>query len=345
MYTYDDETYSVVGSGPSRPESPVLEIEAGRAIEVAFRRLIQEKYLYQNQVVDLSQMEKAIQDSVKGAEAKSRESNIGGKSSADMPGNLTPERLKELYREVATRPWILGTRHVGDTDNERQITHYSRGAAALGASIWDMGLGFLLPSVQLQCLGCKAEKTFGGLVTSRGNPYSQPWGLVKSSETEQLFYPIFRCGGCSKFAYTMLIKRKGLKLQLCGITPRRPLAVSNKIPEALAPILRDAEQSVAEGDLFAAMYHLRTFIEHYVKQRLGVPMNEKRNGDDLIARYNATIIEGIKGTLPSLLTSWQVLSEALHSREGELEDYTKHRSDTCQHIEIITLLGEKALVQ
>jgi hypothetical protein len=347
VYNYEDETYAVVGGGPSRPESPALEIEAGRAIERAFRSLVEDKYLYQKQEVDLSEMEKPVADSVLKAAIRRGAPRMDGSGPfGPEPQKVTPERFKELCREVAARPWILGTRHVGDSENERLITHHSRGyMGPLETPVPEMNLGFLLPSVQLQCLGsCKSEKTFMALVTSKGNPYSQPWGLIKSSETEQLFFPIFRCVGCSKFAYTMLVKRKGLKLHLCGMSPRRPAKPTGYLPEALAPIYSDAEQSIAEGDIFAAIYHLRTLIEHYVKGRLGLAPKEKRNGDDLIAQYNSTIVEGLRGTLPSLLSSWQTLSEALHAREGKPEDYTKHRDAVCKHIQVVATLGDEALV-
>ena len=346
-YDYNDEVAKITGAMPARPESPALEIEGGRAIEKAFRELIQTKYLYQKQEVDLAPLRAPVENSVNTALGYWVTPKIGGGPSGPKPVKVTSERFTVLCKEVAMRPWLLGTRHKGDSDTDRTISR----AASMGISqplnsaYDDMHMGFLLPSVQLQCQGeCKSEKTFSGHFMSRGNPFSQPPGARKGDETEQLFFPIYRCEGCSKFVYTLLVKRKGLKLHLCGISPRRPLKVSNKIPEALSPILQDAEQSVAENDVFAAFYHLRTLIEHFVKGRLGVPLKTKANGDDLIAQYHATIKDGIKSTLPSLLASWQFLSEALHAREGEPEDYTKHRELVCKHIEIIEIMGNDALV-
>lgn len=347
MYSYEDEVAKICGVMAGRPETPVVEIEAGRAIERAFRELIQNKYLYQKQEVDLKPMLEPVKEAIEQALIHYCTPQVGGgRPVGPRPTEVTPTRFAELCKEVSTRPWILATRHMGDSDMDVQISKVARTGVSqpLGSPIKDMHMGFLLPSVQLQCLGvCKSEKTFSAHAKSRGNPYSQPWSLEKSAETEQLFFPIYRCEGCSKFAYTMLVKRKGLKLQLCGISPRRPVKVSEKIPKNLSPILQDAEQSVAEGDLFAAIYHLRTLVEHYVKGRLGLPLKEKRNGDELIALYNATIAEGLKSTLPSLLASWQFLSEALHAREGKSEDYTQHRDAVCQHIEVIALLGDRAL--
>lgn len=347
-YDYDDEVAKVTGAMPARPESPALEIEGGRAIEKAFRELIQTKYLYQKQEVDLASLRAPVENSVNAALGCWVTPSIGGGGpSGPKPVKVTQERFAVLCKEVAMRPWILGTRHKGDSDTDRSISK----AASMGipqplsSPYDDMNMGFLLPSVQLQCRGeCKSEKTFSAHFKSRGNPFSQPPGFVKADETEQLFFPIYRCEGCSKFVYTLLVKRKGLKIHLCGISPRRPIKVSDKIPEALSPILMDAEQSVAENDVFAALYHLRTLIEHYVKWRLGVPLKAKTNGDDLIAQYHATIKDGIKSSLPSLLASWQFLSEALHARDGEPEDYTKHRDLVCKHIGIIGMMGNDALV-
>ena len=347
MYSYQDDDSNLTGVMTGRPESPTLEKEAGRAIEKALKKLIEVKYLYQKQAVDLTPVRKPLQEAIENSLASYLTPSLGGGGPTGLkPLEVTPDRFDELCAEIAERPWILRTRHLGDNVNDRFVSKIVQSGVSkpVNSPIKDMHIGFFLPSVQLQCLGtCKSERTFSGLSTSSGNPYSQPWGLAKGPETEQLFFPIFRCEGCSHFAYTMLVRRRGLKLQLCGITPKRPVVNSEKIPTEIAPILKDADQSVAEGDLFAAFYHLRTLIEHYVKQRLGLPKTEKAKGDDLISRYNETIIEGLKGTLPSLLLSWRFLSEALHAREGSADDFSEQRELVCKHIEVVARLGVTSL--
>lgn len=347
MHDEDDELRQVTGVTKARHETPTLEYKAGRAIEKAFRELIQNKYLYQNQTVDLEPMLEPLKKAIHQAMRSYCTPNIGGGGpTGPTPIDITEPRFAELCREVATRPWHLCTRHIGDSNYEGRVTRVARGGIfeVVTSAIEDMFIAFLLPSVQLDCQGvCKCEKTFSAHVTSCGSPYSQPWGHVKGPHTEQLFFPIYRCEGCSKFVYTMLVKRKGLKLQLCGITPRRKVLITQKLPEEVRAILGDAEQAVAEGDVFAAIYHLRTVVEHYVKGRLGLPPKAKSNGDDLITQYNATIKDGLKSTLPSLLTSWQFLSEALHAREGTAEDYNRHRDQVCRHIEIIVMMSSDAL--
>lgn len=155
--------------------------------------------------------------------------------------------------------------------------------------------------------------------------------------------PIYRCEMCRETIYSILIRRIGLRIHLCGFAPRREPIISQRIPKALNPILSDAEQAVSEGDTYAAFYHLRTLIEHYAKTRLDIAITKQIRGDELVEKYYETILPEVSSMLPSLTTAWDNLSRWLHTRTGEPSDYQNCRDEICKHIELVAALGEKAL--
>lgn len=87
------------------------------------------------------------------------------------------------------------------------------------------------------------------------------------------------------------------------------------------------------------MSHFARWAESMSK----VEIEDKIRGDDLIARYNATLNPAISGAVPSLLLAWQALSENMHARKGDGADFSRLHKEVCDHIERIEILGSTAL--
>lgn len=337
------EQIELNGTRLGRDESPALEGAASKAIENAFRDLIEKRYFYQKVAVDLNDMDAAVTDSIKQAQIRWSQS-LGPGPYGPGPTPATKDRLAELHCEVAARPWVLATRHLGDNPNTSGFHHIARGGTRpLGTDAKDMNLHFYLPAVSLQCGGpCKSITTFTALACSTDSGFESPFPRKLTDGTEQIFVPVYRCEMCRQSIYTILVRRVGLRLHLCGFAPRRsPLAVKS-VPEELLPILNDAEQAVAEGDLYAGFYHLRTMVEHYLKAKLQMATSQQIRGEELAERYCEILQPGIKGMLPSLGSAWEKLSQLLHTRTGEQEDYQKQSDDICKHLQVIDALGAQA---
>jgi hypothetical protein len=344
---YEDQL-ALQGMLMSRPESPALEDAAAKAIEEAFRELIERRYLYQKLTVDLSPIDEAVKEAIKNATVRAITPGAGsGGGPVLRPIAATEERLKELRSEIEKRPWQLVTRHTGDNPELARIHRTARlGTQPLETAADDIDLMFYLPAVRLRCAGrCKEGTTFVALVSSSDSGFDSPYPRKTNRGTEQNFIPIYRCEMCRETLYTILIRRTGLRLHLCGFAPRRELLASEPVPEQLVPILNDAEQAVAEGDTFAGFYHLRTMLEHYLKNRLGIPIAQQIRGDELIDKHYATLVPEMTAVLPSLTTAWEKLSCWLHTRTGEVADYRTQRNSICKHIEALRVLGDNAVVK
>jgi hypothetical protein len=336
-----DEQMGLQGSYTGRPESPYLEGAAAKSIEEALRALIETKYLYQKFDVDLARVDAAVKQAVHAAGLRAATPGAGTTHSVGMaPIEATPQRLKALREEVANRPWRLSTRHMGDTREVAQIHRAaSVGVQALGIPQDAMEIRFLLPAIHLLCPGpCKRETTFNPLVSSEDSGFGSPFPREGRTGREQIYVPVYRCEMCRQTIYTLLIRRVGLRLHLCGFAPRREPFPIPLVPAPFDRILADAEQAVAEGDVFAGIYHLRTMLEHYLKARLGVPVDDASRGEELVSRHNTSLGPSLGGVLPSLASAYEKLSKCLHARKGVADDYAEQKAAVCKHIDALRAL-------
>jgi hypothetical protein len=298
--------------------------------------------------VDLAGVDAAVRKAIGEATKRAVTPGAGAPGrNVSRPIPASSERLAELRSEIEKRPWRLVTRHVGDDPKSAEVHHMARlGGQPLGTPGDEMNLRFYLPAVQLRCPGrCKGNGTFVALVSSSDSGFGSPYPRQGNTGTEQIFVPVYRCEMCRETIYTILIRRTGLRLHLCGFAPRREQSASELVPETLVPILSDADQAVAEGDTYAAFYHLRTMLEHYLKTRLGIAISQQIRGDELIDKHYKSLAAGLAGGLPSVSVVWERLSHWLHTRTGEAEDYQPQRDAICKHIEVLEILGEKATAQ
>ena len=87
-----------------------------------------------------------------------------------------------------------------------------------------------------------------------------------------------------------------------------------------------------ENDIFAGFYHLRTFVEHFVKDILKLEIKLRIRGDELVDKYNKEIGSKITGKIPSLTTIYSDLSEFMHSRTGEKKDFYLQLGKIIDHL-------------
>ena len=322
----------------SRPESPALEDAVGKVIATTLKRLIESCYLYQKLPVDLSGLEQPIDEALEFY----RKQAVSEKGKADPYLELTPEKLNQLKKEVTIRQWIPETRHLGDDDMTVEVMRTARiGAHARGKKQEDLHLRFYLSSVELMCPRCRRASLFMAHVASKES-YASPFPRRGEKGLEQVFKIIYRCEGCREMLYTVLIRREGIKLHLCGFAPRREPLPTKKVDAAFVGILSDAEQAIAEKDVFGAFYHLRTLLEHILKRRLGLPIDDKIRGDDLIARHHTSLPDAWKSVLPPLASAHSTLSANLHARKGKAEDFTNLRDVICDHFEMLAMFERRA---
>ena len=324
---------------------PEIDSPFGSAIELAFRTLIERCYLYQKVTVDFDAAEQQARSMFEAQAARQIPPvSSPGQISTPYP---TPAAEAKKEREAATkRPWRAMTHHMGDDPLTIEASSVARigmnsglGMSSARKSENQIPVPFHLPAVQILCpSSCKATTTFVAQVSSKYSPFGSPFPFTGTTGVEQIFVPVYRCEICRSAIYTLLVRRTGARLHLCGFAPRRGPQPSRSVPDSIRPILSDAEQAIAEGDVYAAFYHLRTMIEHYLKQRLAINAGEQIRGEDLIARHHEALPVAWRSVLPSISEPYSTLSKNLHGREGEAEDFAKLRDAIGNHIEMLSTL-------
>ncbi len=306
------------------------------AIELAFRALIEGSYLYQKVAVNFDEAEEQLL-----AVLRVRDPN----SLVKTPERAHAADAKKLRAEFEKRPWKLMTRHLGDDGMTVEINRIARtGTHPMGTPADQIPVRFHLPAVQIYCPGpCKTLTAFGALLSSDASGFGGPFPRNTGKGVEQNFVPVYRCEICRTMIYTLLVRRIGARLHLCGFAPRRETVLARVVPQHIRNILSDAEQAIAENDLFAAFYHLRTMLEHYLKERLRIVLSDQIRGDELIEKhYDALKLEW-RSVLPPISPAYATLSQNLHARQGAAEDFAKLRDAICDHLDMLTLLEKQAV--
>ena len=311
----------IIGIHESRPQSPAVELHMQDQISSALCHLLSTRGLYQKDQVDLTSLTQ-FQD-------KSR------------PTQRPYVTLDSLQKEFSLRPWIPVSKHQGDgSDAIERIMHGRPPASSLVPNTNDIPLQFYLPAFQAPCPMCDKVTTHASLAGSRDEKTNTGYPKISPKGRHQLWTIFYRCELCHKFTCGIMVKRVGDQLLLCGRSERQPPPVPATIPKDLVSIVEDAISAENEGDLFGGIYHLRTFLEHYMKTSASVPIAEQINGDELSDKYKGTLDSRMNSGFPVLGVIYTSLSAALHTRQGSREMFAKSIADIDAHLRAKKMFDE-----
>jgi hypothetical protein len=222
---------------------------------------------------------------------------------------------EKLQDEFEHRPWNPGKPWAADP---------------IGTASRGMLLPFVVPTVKTWCFACK-EITVHGSVSLPG-PYPLAGEIDEPLGIQNFLFNLM-CQECKSPPTMSMVRRELLKVQLCGrshpFLPQPP----PEIPKCVHDIFRDAVGAAACGDVFGALYHLRTLMEHHMKTELAMPITSKLDGDELCSRYNEKVDQVLRDRC-SLKSAFDACSSNLHNRSGSLADYEKIVETVCAHFQL-----------
>jgi hypothetical protein len=285
----------LLGTYVGRPESPEAELLLQDAIADALSMLLARKGIYQKIDVLLDRLSSHL-DSIKSTS------------------------LQTLSAEFSKRPWVPVSQDVIKENHARAEFFCGVGDSPLSASSDQLKLAFYLPSIKLHCTDCRDEHTFSSVTAMWWDGFANCYPRY-GAKTEQIFNLTYNCVRCKNNPVSFLVKREGLRLTLCGRSERLSIEVPSVIPKSLRDVIRDAKSAAAENDIPAGFYHLRTFVEHYMKSCLGIPIIERISGEDLGMKYNASLDARMSSALPSMPLLYERTSKYMHERSGTGEEF------------------------
>ena len=218
------------------------------------------------------------------------------------------------------------------------------GAPSLGTPTDELPIGYYLPTVMLPCPICTHVASYLSHACSNSYRLQDPYPLL-GADTEQVWPMYYQCSVCRKHNIVFQVLRKGLKLQLTGRSTAFRPAIAKEWPKEIREIIEDAFVAVAEGDVAAGYYHLRTAIEFYLKSCLVIPFTAKVDGTELCDKYNSQADDRLKQSFPTFGPMYSELSLGLHSREVTAERFTKVSNDFLGHLQAKALFATFAVQQ
>ena len=254
----------------------------------------------------------------------------------DKLGQKEFKDFKEIYEQIPLLQWV--------------ITKWSSESKIVLNNSEDNNLlpikGYLeieAPSpVKLYCSICKAIEPFNisdhfSAMNSKSD--------IKNDNAEpitQLIIIKYQCQSCRGLPETFLVRRKGLKLSLHGRSPIEQFPVNKNIPKDLVNFISDSRIAFNSGQILAAIFLMRTFIEQYIRNK--VQDFESREIDQLFDRYSAKLPRDFNSRFPSLKSVYDRLSEDIHSASASEETYNEAKDDIENHFEALRLFEKHNLI-
>jgi Zn finger protein HypA/HybF involved in hydrogenase expression len=278
------------------------------AISRAFKEVMESGFLYISKKVDVS----AIMGCTDGKNRPLWETRFTHRPWAPDSGlNALGQAARRVEREAT----------------QRRIEEFGEDSSQSENEFW-----FTPPPLTTWCAHCNKQTH---------HEYGNEVGAIFAVRIEKVGYAtyilVYQCMQCKTAPLTFLVHRELLKLQLAG----RSIAFFNKppndIPKNLRAIYSDAVQAAACNDIPAAFYHWRTFMEHLMKDALGIGVTDKIEGDGLSDRYNKTIDPTV-ASRASLTEVMRLCSQHLHARTGDAAELERVKQRVEQHFTLIATL-------
>ena len=277
--------------------------------------LLSEKHLYQNHQIDPSSIfdwadeGRGDDESAEPPETESLARQIG----RPVP-KPEDEELLRVLRGSGSPPWVL--------DNPKRKMRHHVAEIPIDARIE-------LRSLDLHCETCGRVQPF--------HPRHDDCFIVSGRiETEQDISLIFECQGCDVEMTSFLVRRRNLRLQLCGRAPIEFVPAPAVLPEPHVRYFRDGLVANSAGQTLAGLFLLRTFIEQFwksVPEVANAIQAQRPTGEEYGEAYKETLPDDFKDRFPSLTEVYSDLSAALHDAQADAELFDAAKERIVKHFE------------
>jgi len=239
------------------------------SIERALKVLLENKHLYQSVYLELPE-EEAIFQAVK--------------RKFDIPGqqNINPmELFFEMKSNFPRLPW--------------KISDYLNPTVLTDPSTIEFAFVFSPPTAKMYCGVCKDMEPYNFLY---GDDTLAQFRLHfgKDFTSDQVFSLSYQCQGCKSLPEVFLVRRTDFRLTISGRSPMEYVSVPKFLPKKQRKYFSDSVIAFNSGQILAAKFLLRTFLEQYVRSIAADP--DTRDIESLFDEYNDKLPNDFKTTVP-----------------------------------------------
>jgi hypothetical protein len=296
----------------------------GGDISAAFRKLLEEKHLYQSVEVGRSSLEAILPELLSAQKPKRAMAGLALVAGSGSPPLKEENFIYTGQSLLSQHPWVPNL--------ESQNTVDAAIASVLKKGEASMTIPFALPqTVHTHCKVCKKAWPFNPVLHLGKTEYSY------KSSTDQWFFLAYMCQSCKTEPVRFLVRRHGCKLRLCGRDPMGEVTVPDALPVSSRNHFSSALVAYNAGQTLAGIFLLRVFIEQFwrIHPNLEAPLaaDPRLTGETMGELYNTTLPNDFKLRFPSLSGIYSDLSAAIHTADPNAELFQKSESQITEHFE------------
>lgn len=183
------------------------------------------------------------------------------------------------------------------------------------------------PSIRIFCAACDRREPANLMAAESRDLVVAQGELPAERKTVQIFVLSYECQGCHGPWEVFLVRRRGLRLTLCGRAPMEQIEVAQVIPKVIRNYYRDAHLAHNSGQTLAGNFLLRTAVEQWSR----LFADDSVKGGDAVEAYQARLPDDFKRRFPSLKSVYERLSADIHAATGSVDVFEDGARDIERH--------------
>jgi hypothetical protein len=186
-----------------------------------------------------------------------------------------------------------------------------------------------LPTAKLYCTACDRVEAFNPVGVGRAsNIEGAPASTRPAADDWWLCY---RCQSCKGAPETLLVRREGCRLTMCGRAPILAVQVDSVFPKTHRKYIRKAIIAAQCGETLAGLFYLRVFVEQFcAAKNVGNPGGR---ADEHIDAYMDSLDPDFTSRFPSIREAYASLSQAIHAASEDAELFFRLLDDLQVHFQ------------
>lgn len=194
----------------------------------------------------------------------------------------------------------------------------------------------LVQNIKQYCSRCKQNETFSptwytDLAKAADERHAKEHRIASPPPGYQVFGLLFQCERCKSLPVSFLVKRRQWRLTVEGRSPFEEVVLPPFIPKKESWLLSGAIVAAQTSNTLAGLFYLRSFIEQFARRQTGI--KDRKTGEEILDAYQALLPEGKRDYMPSLRSSYEKLSVAVHAANPDDELFNRTWEVIVEHFD------------
>jgi hypothetical protein len=237
---------------------------------------------------------------------------------------------RHLYQSVAVE-LTAGMDEFAASERERAARYAAlpwkpRGTGVSGAQGEPRSIAIDLATIKVFCTSCDRIEPFND---------ESGWALSEGDQ-QQALCVTYRCQSCKGMPEVFLVRRRGMRLMLCGRAPMEHVSLPEYLPKEEITHFRSAVIAQQSGQALAGLFLLRVGIEQFVRRMsAGSESAAQDDAERSFRVYADSLPQRHREVVPSLYSIYGEVSAALHSANADDELFKRSLQEIARHFALL----------